>query len=248
VSEILRALERDGYAVVRGFLGADDVRRLREGFDRLLARARRLEGSEEVGDARFVVEHAPFRLHRVVWCGGADDELAAFGDDPRFLRLAAAVLGQRQLVQLIQQAHFKLPGDGIDFAWHQDASNRRYGSEFTDVAGNGSFVQMAVAVDAMTPDNGPLRMIPGTHRLGFVADPLTGEVPPQHLDLTRAVDVALQPGDLAVFGPFVLHGSPPNRSDQPRRLFLQGYTLPGANRRVYPGAGVGVPRRAPEEP
>jgi ectoine hydroxylase-related dioxygenase (phytanoyl-CoA dioxygenase family) len=245
MSEVVDALARDGFAVVRGLLGPDEVEQVQAAFDRLLDRARRLPDDATPGGAHFVRQHHPFRLHRVVWCGGAEPVLARYGADPRFLSIAAEVLGSRQLVQLIQQAHYKLPGDGVDFAWHQDASNRRYGKLFDDVGGNGSFVQMALAVDPMTPSNGPLRMIPGTHRLGFVADPDTGAVPAEHLQLHRAVDVQLQPGDLAVFGPFVLHGSPPNRSDRPRRLFLQGYALPGANRRVYPGAGLGVERRAP---
>ena len=238
----LEAMDRDGYLVVRGLLSAAEVAAVSAGFDRLLALARTLPGSAEVSGSRFVVDTDPFRLHRVVWCGGAEPSLEPLGADERFVSIAAAVLGARPVVQLIQQAHYKLPGDGVDFAWHQDASNRRYGSDaFMDVNGQGSFVQIAVAVDAMTRENGPLAMVPGSHRLGFVADPRTGELPGE-VDLSGAVDVCLEPGDVAVFGPFVVHGSRPNRSDRGRRLFLQGYTLPGANRRVYPGCGTGVLR------
>lgn len=241
--DLLAAYARDGFAVVRGVVDTSEVHELRLAFDRLIARARGLDATGEVDGAQFVVDADPFRLHRVVWCGGADPVLARFGSDPRVLAIASAILKAKTLVQLIQQAHFKLPGDDVGFSWHQDASNRRYGSDlWTDVDGAGSFVQMALAVDPMRADNGPLRVIPGSHRLGFVADPISGAIPPEHLDLDAAVDVLLEPGDMAVFGPFLLHGSPPNRSDAPRRLFLQGYTLPGANRRVYPGCGLGVER------
>ncbi len=159
--------------------------------------------------------------------------------------IAARALGSDRVVQLIQQAHFKLPGDEVAFGWHQDASNRRYGTPlWRDVDGRGSFVQIAVAVDPMTPERGGLRMIRGSHRAGFVADPRTGVVPAEHVRAADAVDVVLAPGDAAVFGPFTVHGSGPNRSSAPRRVFLQGYALPGANRRVYPGCGVGVLRSA----
>ncbi|MCB9676121.1 MAG: phytanoyl-CoA dioxygenase family protein [Alphaproteobacteria bacterium] len=239
---IREQLGSDGFAIVRGVLSPDEVREVAAGFDHLLAIAR---GGGDPGTAQFVMDADPFRVHRVVWCGGADARLAALGDDPRFLALAAEALQSRDLVQIIQQAHFKLPGDGVGFGWHQDASNRRYGTDqWTDVDGRGSFVELAMAVDPMTPGNGPLRMIPGTHRLGFVADPETGAVPESLVDADRAVDVRLEPGDVAVFGPFVIHGSTENTGDSPRRLFLQGYALPGANRRVYPGCGTGVPRRA----
>lgn len=244
MSGLREDLDRDGYAVVRGLLGPPEVAALAEAFEALVATARMLPGTTDLGGARFVVEPSPFRLHRVVWAGGASPTIEAFGGDPRFLRLAAEVLGVEPVVQLIQQAHFKLPGDGVGFDWHQDASNRRYGSEeWTDVDGRGSFVQIAVAIDPMSADNGGLRFVPGTHRLGFVADPASGALPAAAVDASRAVAAVLAPGDAVVFGPFVIHGSGANRGTIPRRLFLQGYATPGANRRTYPGCGLGVTRR-----
>lgn len=238
----LDSLEQDGFAVVPGLLAPGEVERLSTAFDGLLERAR--SGIGDGGGAEFVVDRDPFRLHRVVWAGGTSPAIAALGGDPRFLGIAARVLGSDTVVQLIQQAHFKLPGDGVDFDWHQDASNRRYGTDlWSDVNGRGSFVQIAVAVDPMGPDNGGLQMQPGSHRKGFVAELGTGVVPPEHLDPSRVVAVELEPGDAVVFGPFVLHGSGPNPGPGARRLFLQGYASPGANRRVYPGCGTGVVRR-----
>ncbi len=229
----------EGFAVVPGLLSPAEVAEAAAAFDALVALAR--GGASEVGGAQFVVDPDPFRLHRVVWCGGASRRLAAFGDDPRFVDLAADILGSSEVVQIIQQAHFKLPGDAVQFDWHQDASNRRYGSDlWHDVDGRGSFVQIGVAIDPMGPDNGGLRMVPGSHRHGFVADPKTGRIGPEWLG--PAVDVVLDPGDAVVFGPFVIHGSGPNLGAGPRRLFLQGYALPGANRRVYPGCGTGIRR------
>lgn len=244
VAAVRSAMDRDGFAIVRGLLAPDEVRALAVAFDALVAVARTLPGTQDVGGARFVVDAEPFRLHRVVWCGGASEVIARLGGDPRFVDLACALLGQDVVVQLIQQAHFKLPGDGVRFAWHQDASNRRHGSdEWIDVDGRGSYVQMGLAVDPMSPDNGGLRFLRGSHRLGFVADPKTGALPPEALASGEVVDPALEPGDLVVFGPFAIHGSGPNPGPIPRRLFLQGYAAPGANRRVYPGCGLGVERR-----
>jgi ectoine hydroxylase-related dioxygenase (phytanoyl-CoA dioxygenase family) len=244
VARALLDLDRDGFAIVRGALAPDEVRAVRRAFDRLVERARAIaSGAPQPEHARFVVEADPYRLHRVVWAGGVDEVLAEMGAHPAFLSLASAVLGSDELVQIIQQAHVKDPGDGVSFGWHQDASNRRYGSPlWHDRDGRGSYAQIGLAVDPMTSDNGPLRMLVGSHRLGFVADPLTGAIDP--LPDLPIRDVLLSPGDLAVFGPFVIHGSAPNTSDRARRFFLQGYTLPGVNGRVYPGCGLGVPRRA----
>lgn len=242
--DLLRAqLDDAGFAIVRGVVPPAELAELSRAFDRLLATARGLSGTAEVNGARFVLEAEPFRLHRVVWCGGAEPVLARYGEDSRFLSLAARALRSDALVQLIQQAHFKLPHDGVDFAWHQDASNRRFGTpQWTELDGRGSFVQLALAVDPMGAQNGGLRFLPGSQRAGFVADPQTGKLPPGAVDEARAIEAVLEPGDLVLFGPFVIHGSAPNTSEGTRRLFLQGYALPGANHRVYPGCGLGAPR------
>ncbi len=236
-------LARDGFAVVRGVLSPAELAEIAGAFDRLLALARTLPGTTDVDGSRFVVDPSPFRVRRVVWCGGAEPVLGAYGGDPRFVALASAVLGVEPVVQLVQQAHFKLPGDDVAFDWHQDASNRRYGTDlFTDVDGRGSFVQLALAVDPMGPENGGLAFLPGSHRAGFLADVHTGALPPGSFDASVAVAPRLSAGDVVVFGPFAVHGSEPNRSAVSRRLFLQGYAAPGANRRVYPGCGTGVAR------
>ncbi len=238
-------MHEQGYLHIRALLPPAQVLDLQQAFSDVLALAKELPPTDpqDPHQAHFVRSWDPFRLHRVVWAGAASAPLALLGDDPAFLALAASVLGTLQMDQLIQQAHFKLPGDGVGFSWHQDASNRRYGSPlWRDINGRGSFVQIAVAVDPMGAHNGGLQVLPGSHRLGFVADPETGRIPEAHLDLSRAVHLDLAPGDAALFGPFLIHGSGPNTGRTSRRLFLQGYACRGANRRHYPGSGLGVPR------
>lgn len=246
---VFQELQERGYAIVRGVLTPPEIADMTRAFNQLVERARVLATTSDHSGSRFVVEPDPFRLHRVVWCGGASPTLARLGDDPRILRLAAEALRRSSMVQLIQQAHFKLPGDEVDFPLHQDASNRRFGTdEWTDVDGRGSFIQIAMPVDPMGPENGGLQLVEGSHRLGFIAEPGTGALPPEFVRRARPITPQLQPGDALLFGPFLVHGSGPNRSGRPRRLFIQGYAAPGANRRMYPGCGLGVMRSQVDEP
>ena len=70
-----------------------------------------------------IAEPTPDRLslHLISQCGREESVLAEFGRDPRLLTLAADVLGlaeasQSEMHQIINQAHFKQPGDGVSFA------------------------------------------------------------------------------------------------------------------------------------
>lgn len=232
------ALARDSFAIVRRFLAPDEVARLQAGLTRLRARA----ASCSVDPRRIVVGGAPPALRRVVWCEGLDPAFDGWGTDPRFLAVARQVLGCRgPLVQLLQQLHPKAPSDDVAYTPHQDASNRRYGTDrWRDPGPQGGFAQLVVALDPADASSGGLSVWPGSHRRGFQADPETGVLPPAACRPEDARALSLQPGDLLAFGPFLIHGSPPNPSPRPRTLFIQGYTRPGVNGRVYPGSGTGV--------
>lgn len=111
--------------------------------------------------------------------------------------------------------------------------------------GRGSYVQIVLALDDVTVENGPLRFLPGSGRLGHRPVAAPGDLPPE-LSGARAVEPTMPAGSALLFGPYVWHGSLPNRSLRPRRVLINGYAYPGANARVYPGCGRGRRLRAPE--
>jgi ectoine hydroxylase-related dioxygenase (phytanoyl-CoA dioxygenase family) len=247
----LDALREQGWALCPDVFAPSELAPWRAAFDRLEARAAPLDHTTDLDGGRFVIEATGAggtpALQRVVWCGGPEPELLAAGHDPRILGLAADVLGRPDLEQLINQAHFKRPRDGVAFPFHQDAWNRRVGQSFDDLDGRGSYVQIVLCLDDMGLDNGPLGFLPATHRDGarWLNEP--PEVRRAHVDeLMRRqppVWVEATAGSLVLFGPYVFHGSEPNRSQRPRRTLINGFATPGANRRRYPGAGRGLPVR-----
>jgi ectoine hydroxylase-related dioxygenase (phytanoyl-CoA dioxygenase family) len=240
--EQVREFFEVGYVLVPGLFGEDELASIRLAFDRLEQAARRLGTSGGWHGSQFVlspsVDGGGVRIERVVWCAAAEPELSRFGRDGRLLAMAAQLLGSREMNQLINQAHFKLPGDGVEFPWHQDSIHRRYGgAEWTDVNGRGSYVQTVLAVDDVTLENGPLEFLPGSCRLGHVGLP-EGRLPPG-VDPRAARAATMAAGGVLLFGPYTFHRSLPNTSDRPRRVFINGFAYPGANLRVYPGRGAG---------
>ena len=98
----------------------------------------------------------------------------------------------------------------------------------------------------MTRDSGPLQFIPGSSRWGRVDfgshdydDPGYARVDPPQFDERDAVTILAEPGDTLFFGPYTAHASFENRSPAYRRVLINGYAFPGANRRKYPCEGAG---------
>ena len=83
-----------------------------------------------------------------------------------------------------------------------------------------------IAVDAATPENGCLRVIPGSHRRrelgkhdynGAAGLSLPLEIRADEYDEGSAKDIVLEAGQISLHDIFLIHGSEPNRSSKPRR-------------------------------
>jgi ectoine hydroxylase-related dioxygenase (phytanoyl-CoA dioxygenase family) len=238
-----------GWIVRRALFRADEVARMRACFDELEEIAGELPETGLHRGAHFVLGEKDGRrvVRRIVWAGGCQRYLLAIGNDERLTVPGAQLLRSNAMDHLLNQAHFKRPRDGVVFDWHQDIQHRDKGEgTWTDVNGCGSFVQTVIVLDEMTPDSGPLRFIPGSSKWGRVdfgdsaGDyPLQATKRPPQLREEDAVTIAAQAGDTLFFGPYTVHASFENTSDRYRRVLINGYASPGANRRVYPGDGAG---------
>jgi len=233
-----RAFDEHGFFVLPQLFQADEVAAVRAAFERLYDAAQELRRTGEHHGALFVLDAPPERavvVQRVVWAGGAEPVLLALSEDARLVEPALELLGTPRCEQLLCQAHFKMPNDGVAFDWHQDIQHRDKGGDtWRDVNGRGSYVQTILLIDDMDSENGPLQFVPREAARFDEA----GRVDRASVDATRAISVLGRAGDVLFFGPWAIHGSTPNRSPRPRRVLIDGYAAPGANGRQYPGAGA----------
>ena len=98
-----------------------------------------------------------------------------------------------------------------------------------------SYVQTGIAVDPHTPENGAMRVVRTSQKLGKLDFGLKGQMPreagafsdePVLRNRVRSediVDLTLEPGDVALWGPFTPHGSGANRTRGDRQFFINGY-------------------------
>ncbi len=228
----------NGYVKVDNLFNADEIKIISDALDRLQAKAADITETSVVDGTQFVVEGT--KIHRIVWTPGCEPILATFGRDPRITKRVAKILDSNAADHLVCQAHFKIPGDEIAFAWHQDSENRGYGTEdWKDIDGRGSYVQTIVAIDEMTLENSPLMLIPKSHLEGHLALN-EGDNRDRLVDKAKLQPVLMKPGSVLFFGPYLIHGSESNQSPMPRRIFINGFSQPGANFKTYPGDGAGT--------
>jgi phytanoyl-CoA hydroxylase len=98
-------------------------------------------------------------------------------------------------------------------------------------------VTLWLAVDDSLPENGCMRVIPGTHQLDLqvlqrrtdVANVLSSQIDPAWVDESQAVDLVLKAGDVSVHHPNVIHGSNANTSAK-RRCGLTIRYIPTSTR------------------
>ena len=237
-----------GLIMVPALFAADEVERIRHCFDDLERMAADMSGTGMKEGSYFVLGKKGDAqvIKRVVWAGGSQPYLLDIGADPRLTVPAAQLLDSSSMEQLLSQAHFKRPHDGVIFGWHQDIQHRDKGAgTWEDVNGRGSFVQTLLAIDDMSPDSGPLQFIPGSARWGRVdfgdhdydRPDYTPRTPPEFRE-EDVVTITAKAGDVLMFGPYTAHASFENVSPAYRRVLINGYAYPGANHREYPGDGA----------
>jgi phytanoyl-CoA hydroxylase len=134
--------------------------------------------------------------------------------DDRLLDIAAQFVGP-DIALFASHYISKPPFDGQPVLWHQDSS---YWPLEPMAA-----VSLWLAIDDADPENGCLRVIPGTHTMPIqplqaktdTANVLGSQIDPALVDESNAVDVCLKAGDVEIHHPNTIHGS--NANTSPRR-------------------------------
>ena len=223
----------DGYAIVRGFFSPDEVTEIAGAMDQLYAEGVAHGRCFRHGNLFYNVaregDGEPL-VRMVQWPSYHQPVLNKVRLDMRFAELLEPLIGG-DLKQIINQVHWKAPGSLGDFAWHQDSRSRRPPLAFRNLAT--AYVQTGLAIDRHTFESGCMRFIPRSHlrgELGMDCSKKALGSAMSHATLQAvglsaddAIDLLLEPGDLALWSPYLVHGSGTNRSSHKRRLYINGY-------------------------
>jgi ectoine hydroxylase-related dioxygenase (phytanoyl-CoA dioxygenase family) len=189
--------DQDGYAIFRQVLDPDLIQEASSHIDWLLEKN---PGVRPEQLHHYLMQHDPFWVRLV--------------SDDRLLDIAALFVGPN--IALFASHYISKPAyDGQAVLWHQDGSY--WPLEPMEV------VTLFLAIDDSLPENGCMRVIPGTQAMSLqkmrrrtdMDNVLNSEIDPSLVEESRAVDLALKAGDVSVHHPNIIHGS--NANNSPRR-------------------------------
>ena len=167
--------------------------------------------------------------------------LKALAYHPALLAVVERIVGDTPRM-FQDMALMKPPGGGREKPWHQDKA-------YFQIKPDSPVVGVWVALDAATPENGCMHVIPGSHRDGPAVHfkRRDWQLCDTSVESGRDVMVPLAPGGLLLFDGLIHHGTPTNHTDQRRRAVQFHYcganaiwTDEDARLAVFGGEGRGV--------
>jgi ectoine hydroxylase-related dioxygenase (phytanoyl-CoA dioxygenase family) len=236
-------LAAQGYAVVRGFLSPPETAEISTEVHRMYQEGLRHHATYRDKNLLFEVLDDPQAKRRVVlqahWTAWLSPLLERMRRSEKYFTVLEPFLGA-DIKQISHQVHWKPPGAKYtSYRFHQDARFRE--GNVKDFSYLQSTVTTGLAIDRQTVENGALRIMPGSHRLGYlglsddgpimVGQTQDEELRRAGLDPSNIVTCEMEPGDLLLWTLFTVHGSAPNVSDHDRRFMINSYVRAGDSER-----------------
>ncbi len=206
-----------GAIVVSNILSQDEIQRLRAVTDEFVERARPLTVHTDVYDLEDSHSAAEPRVRRIKTPHLNHAEYGKLVGQPKIVAVLQALWGPNIRFDTAK-LNLKSAGFGAAVEWHQDWAFYPHTND--DLAAVG------IMMDDMELENGPLMIIPGSHkgptfdhhangRFCGAMDPAASGV-----DFSKAVPLTGKAGSITIHHVRAIHGSAPNTSDRDRRLLL----------------------------
>jgi ectoine hydroxylase-related dioxygenase (phytanoyl-CoA dioxygenase family) len=225
---------RDGFVSVPGTFSQAEV-------DILIAN---IGNQKRVGKHEFALADATGRASKLsLWGDIGDDVFGAVSASPRVVVPVEILLGE-EVYHWHSKVMLKEPKVGGAWEWHQD-----YGYWYNDTCLYPQMMSVFIALDKATQENGCLKVLVGSHKLGRINHGTVGAQAGADPERVALIEKRLptqlcemEPGTALYFHGNLLHASGPNRSDRPRRTYICTYNAL-SNAPADPQRGHGKPER-----
>jgi phytanoyl-CoA hydroxylase len=209
-----------GAIVVPDVLTPAEVRMLSDVTDGFVQRARGLTEHTDIYDLEDSHSADNPRVRRIKSAHLHDPAYAALSRHPNIIAVLKSLWGPDIRFDTAK-LNMKCAGFGAPVEWHQDWAFYPHT--------NDNLAAVGVGFDDMAMENGPLMIIPGSHKgptFDHHADGMfCGAMNPENrdVDYSKAIALTGKAGSITVHHVRAVHGSAPNVSDRDRRLLLFQY-------------------------
>ncbi len=216
-----------GYLLVENVLDAATLARMRKGIADLVAKAAGIKTHNEVYDLEPTHTLESPRVRRIKSPHKVDPFFMEVVKQPGMTSILKALLG-KDIRLHGSKLNVKAPKYGSPVEWHQDWAFYPHT--------NDDILAIGVMLDDVELENGPLLVMPGSHRINKVWDHhldgrFCGAMDPTQnpeLDYSKAVPCVGKAGSCSFHHVRLVHGSAQNTSDKPRQLLLYECTAADA--------------------
>ena len=216
-----------GYLLVENVLDAATLSKMRKTIADLVAKAAGVKTHNDIYDLE--PTHSPDnpRVRRIKTPHKVDPFFMEVVRQPRMVSILKALLGKDVRLHG-SKLNVKAPKYGSPVEWHQDWAFYPHT--------NDDILAIGVMLDDVELANGPLLVLPGTHRVDKVWNHhldgrFCGAMDPTNtpdLDYSKAVPCIGKAGSCSFHHVRLVHGSAQNTSDKPRQLLLYECTAADA--------------------
>ena len=230
-------LDQNGYVSLGQILSEEDVDQINAAIDVILAREGENAGFELV-DSKYIRHPRETGVDRVADLVNKGEIFDIFYTQPRVLAAISQVLGPEIKLSSLnyRAAHKGFGNQKLHADWHE-----------TVAPGDYKVCNSIWLLDDFVPENGPTRIVPGTHKSGSLPQDVLDDPTLPHPDQKLILEPA---GTVVIFNSHAWHGGTTNltehprraihsyfcRRDQPQQIDQKRYLIEETKRRLRPAA------------
>lgn len=219
-TEISRYQDK-GYIVVPDVLTATELDEIREELKGLMVDAAAVSESNGIYDLGPAHSSQRTDVRRIKAPHSVMPSVKRLISNPKMVSVLTSLIGPGVRFQT-SKLNIKAAGDGAAVEWHQDWAFYPHT--------NDDLLAVGIMLDDMTQENGPMQMLPGSHK-GPVFDHhaqgyFCGAIDPikSRLNFDQAESITGNAGSMSFHHVRAIHGSAPNRSASSRNFLLFQFT------------------------
>jgi phytanoyl-CoA hydroxylase len=216
----LEEYDEIGAIVIPNVLSAEELKAIREVTDKIVAGAAGKTQHDDVYDLDETHSPDAPRVRRIKMPHRVHAEYNRYWRHPKVIAALQDLWGPN-IRSDVSKLNLKLAGYGAPVEWHQDWVFYPHT--------NDDLAEVGVLIDDMTLDNGPMLIIPGSHK-GPLFDHhfdgrFCGAMDPvdSGCDYSKAIPLVGTAGSITIHHARIVHGSGYNRSDADRRFMLMQF-------------------------